>query len=250
MKRKLRRFLDKYLSGFLPYQAMVGGYQYYLSTRDDAYDPKDFLYYGKGVRIEAGTGIFAPERLHIGDHTRIGGRCILHAVGGCHIGKACAISLETYILTIEHSYNGGESLPYDGTRLVKPVYIEDYVWLGTRSSVLPGVRIGEGAIVSMGSVVVSDVPPLAIVGGNPGQVLSYRSKEDFERAKSSGVLIDPHGDLPLLKVPPITRRKYRNELAAFGFDMSKGHEYFHYNKLNPPGQRLAPVESPKTAPKQ
>jgi maltose O-acetyltransferase len=250
MKRKLRRFLDKWFSGFLPYQAMVGGYEYYLSTKENAYDPKSFLYYGKNVRIEAGTGIFAPERLHIGDDTRIGGKCVLHAVGGCHIGKGCAISLETIIVTIEHSYNAGESLPYDRTRFVKPVYIEDYVWLGTRTCVMPGVRIGEGAIVAMGSVVVQDVPPLAIVGGNPGQILSYRSKEDFERAKSSGAMIDPYGELPLLKVPPITKRKYRNELPTFGFDMSKGSEYFNYNKLNPPGQRLVPVEGPKAAPKQ
>jgi len=136
-------------------------------------------------------------------------------------------------------------VPYDATRLVKPVYIEDYVWLGTRTCVMPGVRIGEGAIVAMGSVVVQDVPPLAIVGGNPGQILSYRSKDDFERAKASGAIVDPFKELPLLKIPPITKRKYRKELPTFGFDMSQGHEYFHYKKSNPRGQRLVPIADPK-----
>jgi hypothetical protein len=125
---------------------------------------------------------------------------------------------------------------------VKPVYIEDYVWIGLRASIAPGVRIGEGAIIAMGSVVVQDVPPLAIVAGNPAQVLTYRSKPDFERLKSLGAVIDSYKELPLLKVPPITRRKYKKEIAEFGFDITNGHEYFRYDKFRAPGQRLVPVD--------
>ena len=76
-------------------------------------------------------------------------------------------------------------------RLVKPIFIEDYVWIGMRVSIAPGVRIGEGAILGMGSVIFEDVPPLAIVIGNPAKILTYRSKEDLIGSKRLCAAIDP-----------------------------------------------------------
>lgn len=86
------------------------------------------------------------------------------------------------IITSNHNYEGN-AIPYDDMDLVKDVKIEDFVWLGNRVMVLPGVTIGEGAIVQAGAVVVKDVPYCAIVGGNPAQVFKYRDKERFERLK-------------------------------------------------------------------
>ncbi len=242
MKRALKRFCEKHLSGFLPYQALVGGCQYYQQTRENAYDPKQFLHYGKNVRICANVKIMAPERLYIGDNVGIDPGTVIQAVGGCHIGKGCQIGGEAIIMTIEHQYTGGLSIPYDPVRLVKPVIIEDYVWMGLRTSILSGVRIGEGAIIGVGAVVVQDVPPLAIVIGNPAQVITYRSQADFEKLKAAGAAVDPYKEIPLLKVPPITRRKYKKEIAEFGFDLSNGHEYFRYDKFRPAGQRLVPAD--------
>jgi acetyltransferase-like isoleucine patch superfamily enzyme len=244
VKRKFKLWLERNLSGFAPYRAIVGGARYYQESRENFHRPEDFLYYGKNVRIGAGVGIAAPERLHVADNVGIDSGCYIQAVGGCHLGRGSQIGGETIILTIEHQYTGGESLPYDSVRLVKPVYIEDYVWIGVRSAIAPGVRIGEGSIIGMGSVVLQDVPPLAIVVGNPAQILTYRSKPDFDRVKELGAVIDPYKELPMLKVPPITKRKYKNELKEFGFDLSNGHEYFRYEKSRPLGERLGPVESP------
>jgi maltose O-acetyltransferase len=238
VKRKLKLWMERHLSNFPPYQMAMGGYRYYLNSKENLYKPEQFLHYGKNVRIEAGTSIFTPERVYLGDNVGISQRCCIFAVGGCHIGNGCQIGGETIILTLEHQYTGGESLPYDPVRLVKPVYIEDYVWIGLRASIAPGVRIGEGAIIAMGSVVVQDVPPLAIVAGNPAQVLTYRSKPDFERLKNLGAAVDPYKEVPLLKVPPFTKRKYRNEIKDFGFDVSGGHEYFFYDKHREKGKRL------------
>src|SRR5262245_46294543 len=106
----------------------VGGYRYYRATQENAYQPKEFLHYGQNVRIGAGVAISAPERVYLGDNVGIDPRCYIQGVGGCHIGRGCQIGSETIILTIEHQYTGAESLPYDSVRLVKPVYIEDYVW--------------------------------------------------------------------------------------------------------------------------
>jgi maltose O-acetyltransferase len=247
VKRELKSLLDRCFSRFVPYQIALGGWRYYKATQENCYKPEEFLSLGKNVRIEAGVAIAAPERLYIGDNVGISQNCYINAVGGCHIGRACEIAQETIILTVEHQYNGGQSLPYDSVRLIKPVYIEDYVWIGTRALIAPGVRIGEGAIVGMGSVVVQDVPPLAIVMGNPAQVLMYREKDHFERLKNSGTDIDPYKELSLLMVPPVTRRKYKNEIKDLGFDVSDGQIYFRYDKhANNPRAKLTPIQAPET----
>lgn len=64
------------------------------------------------------------------------------------------------ILTAYHDPNSE-----DFAGVEKPVTIEDYAWIATRALVLPGVKIGRGAIVSAGSVLTKDVPPGVIVGG-------------------------------------------------------------------------------------
>ena len=117
----------------------------------------------------AGRGDHAPERLSLGDNVGISPWTQINAVGGCYIGRACQIAAETVILTVDHQYTEGEALPVDRVRLIKPVIIEDYVWVGLRVLIAPGVRIGEGAIIGMGSVVVQDAPPLAVVAGNPAE---------------------------------------------------------------------------------
>lgn len=77
-------------------------------------------------------------------------------------------------------------IPYDKTYIKKNVKIGDCVWLGNRVMIMGGVNIGEGAIVAAGSVVTKDVPPLAIVGGNPAKVIKYRNEEHYYRLKSQG----------------------------------------------------------------
>jgi maltose O-acetyltransferase len=237
----LKRLLEKFFGGNILYKAIVGGYRCYRLTEETAPRPEQFLHLGKNVRIESGVGIAAPERLYLGDNVGLSQKCYINAVGGCQIGRGSQIGAETVILTTEHQYTGGESLPYDRVRLVKPVFIEEYVWVGNRVSIAPGVRIGQGAIVGMGAVVFEDVPPLAIVIGNPAKVLTYRSQQDFDRLKAAGEDIDPFKEVPLLKVAPFTRRKYKNELKTFGFDVSNGQEFFQYDKFAKPGERLKPV---------
>lgn len=244
LPRKLKYWLVNKFSGFSIVQSFVGGVRYYCEIRENFYKPEQFLHYGKRVRIESGTSIAAAERLHVGDDVGIGQKCYINAVGGCHIGRGCQIAQETIILTTEHQYTGGQALPFDPVRLVKPVVIEDYVWIGMRTCIAPGVRIGEGAIVGMGSIVTQDVPPLAIVAGNPAKVVMFRGKESFEALKAKGSVIDTYAELPMLKVPPITKRKYKSELMTFGFDVSNGQEYFYYDKRQKLSQRLVPVKGP------
>lgn len=82
---------------------------------------------------------------------------------------------ECIVYTKNHAFSNLDTpMMYQGYLETKPVYIEDDVWIGGRVIILPGRRIGKGAIVGAGSVVTKDVPDYAIVGGNPAKVLKYR----------------------------------------------------------------------------
>lgn len=93
---------------------------------------------------------------------------------GFHSGSGC------HIISEIHNYHGTK-LPYDDTYIEKPVTIGNNVWLGINVIVLGGVTIGDGAIIQAGSVVVSDIPPLAIAGGHPAKVFSQRDKAHYEK---------------------------------------------------------------------
>ena len=61
------------------------------------------------------------------------------------------------------------AIPYDETFKYKDVVIGDFVWIGSNVTILPGTTIGEGAIIQAGAVVHGEIPPCAIVGGNPAK---------------------------------------------------------------------------------
>ena len=110
--------------------------------------------------------------IRIGDKTRIHGTCI-HAYQSVVIGNNCLIAANCQIF----DGNGHDlSFPDVDNRIntkgtSKPVTIEDSVWIGANSIVLPGVTIGRGSVVSANSVVVKDVPPMVVVGGNPAVII-------------------------------------------------------------------------------
>ena len=93
--------------------------------------------------------------------------------------------VECMIITQYHNYEG-DAIPYDSTYIQKDVTIGDNVWLGNRVIILGGVNIGEGAIIQAGAVVVKDIPPCAIAGGNPATVFKYRDKEHYYSLKEQG----------------------------------------------------------------
>ena len=61
--------------------------------------------------------------------------------------------------------------------------IEDNVWLGQNVTILQGIKIGEGAIIQAGSVVVSDIPSCSIAGGHPAKVFKKRNEEHYYKLK-------------------------------------------------------------------
>ena len=103
--------------------------------------------------------------------------------GSVKIGNNFHSGEDCLFITENHNYDSGNAIPYDSTYIYKKIIIEDNVWLGDRVVVLGGVTIGEGAIIQAGSVVVKDIPALAIAGGSPAKVFKKRDEEHYNKLK-------------------------------------------------------------------
>ena len=120
-----------------------------------------------------------PSNIRIGDGTIIGHKVTFDGRLGLNIGKNVNISSEVMIWTMQHDYND-PSFGFSGGK----VTVEDYVWIATRVLILPGVKIGKGAVVAAGSVVTKDVEPLTVVAGNPAKVIGKRNSQlDYDLKK-------------------------------------------------------------------
>ena len=128
-------------------------------------------YVGKKVNIEKGA-VFGPQ-VSIDDYSGIGINCELY--GPITIGKYVMMGPEVVIYTNGHSFDRTDiPMQQQGMKGEKSVHIGNDVWIGRRVMILPGVTIGEGAILAAGAVVTKDVPPYSIVGGVPAKLLSKR----------------------------------------------------------------------------
>jgi acetyltransferase-like isoleucine patch superfamily enzyme len=70
-----------------------------------------------------------------------------------------------------------------------PIIIEDNVWVCLGVQILPGVTVGEGAILAMGAIVTQDVPALAVVGGNPANLITSRDTTVYQRLKAKNAWV-------------------------------------------------------------
>ena len=123
----------------------------------------------------------------VGDWTGLGG-VVVYGDGDVTIGDHVSIGPGLVVQTQNHDYEG-EALPYGDRFIRKSVTIGDCVWIGMNVMLLPGTKIGEGAIIQMGSVVHGEIPPCAIVGGNPAKVFAWRDKEHYRQLKAEGRFI-------------------------------------------------------------
>lgn len=124
---------------------------------------------GKRTYIGRNVDVKEPGKIAIGHHSVINKNVVLNGRGGLVIGNNVDIAQDVFILTEQHDQND------DMHALVKKsVCIEDYVWIATRATVLPGVVLGKGAVVACGAVVTKDVPSMTVVGGVPARYISDR----------------------------------------------------------------------------
>lgn len=115
-----------------------------------------------------------PERLEIGRGVVIGPETTIGAAGKIILEDRVRISKGVFIETAGLIFDGNP--PY--RHHMRPIVIRKGVWLGARSMVLSGVTIGEYAVIGAGAVVTRDVPPYAVVAGNPAKVIKTFQKTE------------------------------------------------------------------------
>lgn len=121
------------------------------------------------VSIYPNVQIWAPWNIKMGSYVAIDSDVNLYSADNIVIGTKVAISREAFICTASHDIN------YANRPLITaPINICDGVWIGAKATILPGVTIGEGAVVAANSVVTKDVPAWAVVAGNPAKIIKYR----------------------------------------------------------------------------
>src|SRR3989338_1505314 len=129
---------------------------------------------GKGSSIHMGGRFFSLKNLKIGQDTIIGYGLFLDGREKVVIGNHVDIASEVMIYNSEHDINSEDFAASFGS-----VEIEDYVFIGPRVIILPGVKIGKGAVVAAGAVVTKDIADFAIVGGVPAQVIGERKEKNL-----------------------------------------------------------------------
>jgi acetyltransferase-like isoleucine patch superfamily enzyme len=144
-----------------------------------------------GIEIGAGSALLLGQYIHIrgraqpgkrgiviGRDTVINQGCCLDGRGGLRIGDQVDISPGAWLLTDSHDLHD-PAFP----EALAPVTVGDYVWIGSRALILPGVALGEGAVVAAGAVVTRDVPPYTVVGGVPARPIGTRSQQPCGRRR-------------------------------------------------------------------
>jgi acetyltransferase-like isoleucine patch superfamily enzyme len=127
---------------------------------------------GPGSTLHMGVRFFSPSGVHIGLDTKIGFSSFLDGRAPLNIGNHVDIASEVMIYNSEHDLDSPDFSPTLG-----PVNIKDYVFIGPRAIILPGVTLGIGSVVAAGAVVVKDVPDFAIVGGVPAKLIRERANK-------------------------------------------------------------------------
>ncbi len=127
---------------------------------------------GYDSSIHMGAHFYAPYNISIGNNCSIGPMCFLDGRGEILIKNNCSMGVGVSIFTSEHD---AYSKSFKAIKCA--VVIEDYSWIASKSLILPGVTIGEGAIVAAGALVTKSVDPYTIVGGIPAKKIGERPKE-------------------------------------------------------------------------
>lgn len=128
---------------------------------------------GRRVRFSNTTRIWAPWRLRTGDDVYVDANVYLYNTFGLELGSRIVISFGSTLCTPTHDFRQG-GYPLIG----RTITVGDDVWIAAEAFILPGVTVGSGAVVGARSLVVADVAPWMVVGGNPAKAIAKRALEN------------------------------------------------------------------------
>lgn len=124
---------------------------------------------GEGVRIKQGLKVKFPWRLVVGDFVWLGENCWIDNVALVTIESHACLSQEVYLCTGNHDWSSPSFQLKD-----LPIHIGEGCWIAARAMVAPGVTIGHGAVLCLGSVASRSLKPMTIYAGNPAQAIKER----------------------------------------------------------------------------
>ena len=127
---------------------------------------------GKGSSVFMSCRFDTPGQLSIGANSTINRGCRLDSRGSLTIGDNVSMSTDVIVLTASHDIQASDFAGFNS-----PVTIGDYVFIGTRAMILPGVTLGKGCVIAAGAVVSRDVSPYTIVGGVPARPIGTRTND-------------------------------------------------------------------------
>lgn len=129
---------------------------------------------GRNVNIEHGAEIASGRFVEIGDNSGIGVNCVVRKAV---IGKNVMMGPDVVFIPDSHDFSDPDKpIQEQGFIHFEPIVVGDNTWIGTRAIILPGRKIGKCAIIGAGAVVIDNVPPYAIVAGNPARIIRFRKK--------------------------------------------------------------------------
>lgn len=138
-----------------------------------------FVQYGEDVHVQWNVEIYSPNNnVTIGNHVGINSGTII--LSDVNIGNYVLIAPRCGLINRgEHIYSNPNQTIYEGGRSrSEMIVIEDDVWIGYGSTILGGVKIGQGSVVAANSLVINDVPPYSIVAGNPATIIKKRFESE------------------------------------------------------------------------
>jgi len=128
---------------------------------------------GTDINVEKGADFGSGKHIILGDRSGIGVDCILS--GEINIGNDVMMGPRCALLARNHSYSKLDvPMNIQGYNRMKPITIDNDVWIGFGAIILGGVKVGKGSIVAAGAIVTKNVPPYTIVGGNPACKIGSR----------------------------------------------------------------------------
>lgn len=128
---------------------------------------------GSRTAIHIGARFYEPKNISIGEGTIIGDHATLDGRASLTIGNHVDIASEVMVFNSHHDIDDPDFSPIE-----KPVLIGDYVFIGPRAVILPGVTLGKGAVIAAGAVVTKDVPEYMVAAGVPAKIIRPRRLTD------------------------------------------------------------------------
>lgn len=150
---------------------MIARLVVYLIRKFRQYELKYYLNKmntGKNVRLRSPLFVKKPKNIYLDDNVSLNKNCMLLAHGEIRIGANSLIGPNVTIVTVNHDYHK-QGMEAQYSRIFKPVTIGKNTWIGANTLILPGVDIGDNAVIGGGSVVTKDVGAGEMFVGNPAR---------------------------------------------------------------------------------